>query len=120
MYIRHCPNGILPLSVLAPARLDLGLQVFSRVSINKAPDAREEFARAVLGWQQVLGCYALTGETDFLLHAFFTDMTAFSHFVLDVLLSHTAVLDAHSSFVLKEIKNTTSLPLGHLQPGYAP
>ena len=107
-------------ALLAPARLDLGLQVFIRVSINKAPDAREEFSRAVLGWQQVLGCYALTGETDFLLHAFFTDMTAFSHFVLDVLLSHTAVLDAHSSFVLKEIKNTTSLPLGHLQPGYAP
>ena len=106
-------------ALLAPARLDLGLQVFIRVSINKAPDAREEFAQAVHSWNEVLSCYALTGETDFLLHAFFTDMAAFSHFVLEVLLSHTCVLDARSSFVLKEIKNTTSLPLTHLQQGYS-
>ncbi|UOP05236.1 Lrp/AsnC family transcriptional regulator [Conchiformibius kuhniae] len=106
-------------ALLSPVRLDLGLQVFIRVAINKAPEARETFARAVQGWQQVLSCYALTGETDYLLHAFFTDMAAFSHFVLDVLLSHTCVADARSSFVLKEIKNTTALPLAHLQPNHS-
>jgi len=41
-------------------------------------------------------------------------MNAFSHFVLNVLLAQAGVLDAKSSFVLKEIKNTTSLPLVHL------
>ena len=65
-------------------------------------------------WQEVLSCFALTGEADYLLHAFFTDMNAFSHFVLNVLLAQAGVLDAKSSFVLKEIKNTTSLPLVHL------
>ena len=65
-------------------------------------------------WTEVLSCFALTGESDYLLHAFFTNMDAFSHFVLDVLLSHNCVLDAKSSFVLKEIKSTTALPLGHL------
>ncbi|MGN7039425.1 Lrp/AsnC ligand binding domain-containing protein, partial [Neisseria sp. P0003.S003] len=47
-------------------------------------------------------------------HAFFTDMNAFSNFFLDTLLSHPGVKDAQSSFVLKEIKNTTALPLVHL------
>lgn len=101
-------------ALLSPIKLELGLQAFIHVSIQKSPQSRSEFAHAVQQWSEVLSCYALTGETDYLLHAFFTDMNAFSHFVLNILLSHTCVLDAHSSFVLKEIKNTTSLPLNHL------
>lgn len=101
-------------ALLSATELDLGLQVFIRVSINKSPESREEFARAVHNWSEVLSCYALSGETDYLLHAFFTDMAAFSHFALNILLSHTCVLDARSSFVMKEIKNTTALPLEHL------
>lgn len=103
-------------ALLSPAVLGLGLQVFISVSIKKDLASREEFAQAVQSWQQVLSCFAMTGETDFLLHAFFTDMEAFSHFVLNVLLSHSCVLDARSSFVLSEIKNITSLPLNHLVP----
>ena len=99
---------------LSPVSLGLGLQAFIRVSISKAKDAREDFSKSVHDWPEVLSCFALTGETDYLLHAFFTDMNAFSHFVLDTLLSHHGVQDAQSSFVLKEIKNTTALPLVHL------
>lgn len=102
-------------ALLSPVALDLGLQVMIRVSTDKSPEARQEFETAVQTWREVLGCFALTGEADYLLHAFFTDMNAFSHFVLHVLLSHTCVQDAKSSFVLKEIKNTTSLPLNHLE-----
>ena len=102
-------------ALLSPVAVELGLQAFIRVSISKAKVAREEFSAAVQTWPEVLSCFALTGETDYLLHAFFTDMNAFSHFVLDTLLSHEGVQDAQSSFVLKEIKNTTALPLTHLQ-----
>jgi leucine-responsive regulatory protein len=101
-------------ALLSPQALKLGLQAFIRVSIDKSVAAREDFAQAVGLWPQVLSCFALTGETDYLLHAFFPDMTAFSHFVLDVLLSHPGVRDAKSSFVLDELKNTTALPLEHL------
>ena len=102
-------------ALLSPVAVELGLQAFIRVSISKAKVAREEFSAAVQTWPEVLSCFALTGETDYLLHAFFTDMNAFSHFVLDTLLSHEGVQDAQSSFVLKEIKNTTALPRTHLQ-----
>lgn len=101
-------------ALLSPVAVKLGLQAFIRVSIDKAVEARDDFSSAVQNWPEVLSCFALTGETDYLLHAFFTDMNAFSHFVLDTLLSHPGVQDAKSSFVLKEIKNTTALPLGHL------
>ena len=102
-------------ALLSPVAVQLGLQAFIRVSIDKASESREQFSNAVQSWPEVLSCFALTGETDYLLHTFFPNMNAFSHFVLDTLLSHPGVQDAKSSFVLKEIKNTTALPLGHLQ-----
>lgn len=111
-------NGIIRryAALLSPVSLGLGLQVMIRVTTDKSAQARVEFESAVQTWSEVLSCFALTGESDYLLHAFFTDMNAFSHFVLDVLLSHNCVLDAKSSFVLKEIKSTTALPLLHLAP----
>ena len=109
-------NGIIRryAALLSPVSLGLGLQVMIRVTTDKSAQARGEFEGAVRTWTEVLSCFALTGESDYLLHAFFTNMDAFSHFVLDVLHSHNCVLDAKSSFVLKEIKSTTALPLGHL------
>ena len=111
-------NGIIRryAALLSPVSLGLGLQVMIRVTTDKTAQSRGEFESAVQTWSEVLGCFALTGESDYLLHAFFTDMNAFSHFVLDVLLSHSCVLDAKSSFVLKEIKSPTALPLLHLAP----
>ena len=102
-------------ALVHPSTVALGLQVFIRVSVDKSTHLRDGFADSVRDWPQVLHCFALTGETDYLLHTFFPDMNAFSHFVLDTLLSHPGVQDAKSSFVLKELKNTTALPLGHLQ-----
>ena len=111
-------NGIIRryAALLSPVSLGLGLQVMIRVTTDKTAQSRGEFESAVQTWSEVLGCFALTGESDYLLHAFCTDRNAVSHFVLDVLLSHSCVLDAKSSFVLKEIKSTTALPLLHLAP----
>ena len=101
-------------ALLSPAAIELGLLAFIRVTLNKAGGGREKFDEAVQGWQEILSCFALTGETDYMLHAFFVDMEHFSHFVLEVLLNQEGVQDARSSFVLREVKKTTALPLNHL------
>lgn len=101
-------------ALLNPEAVGLGLEVMIRVSTAKQAAARAEFEDSVKRWTPVLACFALTGEADFLLHAFFTDMNAFSHFILNELLSLSCVQDVKSSFVLKEIKKSTALPLNHL------
>lgn len=101
-------------ALLNPCQIALGLQAFIRVRVNKNKKSRDEFNRAVQRWPQVLNCFALTGESDYILQAFFSDMNAFSHFVLETLLATPGVEDAKSSFVLKEIKSSTILPLEHL------
>lgn len=101
-------------ALLNPCQIALGLQAFIRVRVNKNKKSRNEFNRAVQRWPQVLNCFALTGESDYILQAFFSDMNAFSYFVLETLLATPGVEDAKSSFVLKEIKSSTILPLEHL------
>ncbi|WP_239352877.1 Lrp/AsnC family transcriptional regulator [Snodgrassella communis] len=101
-------------ALLDPCQIALGLQAFIRVRVNKNKKSRDEFNRAVQRWPQVLNCFALTGESDYILQAFFSDINAFSYFVLETLLATPGVEDAKSSFVLKEIKSSTILPLEHL------
>jgi Lrp/AsnC family leucine-responsive transcriptional regulator len=62
-------------------------------------------------WPEVVVCYAMTGEMDFLLRVHVEDMTHFSRFMMETLLRHPAVLDVKSSFALQRIKDTTALPL---------
>lgn len=109
-------SGILKAyaALLSPIGIGLDLQVFIRVATDQSPESRQAFSQAVCAWPHILSCYALTGESDYLLHAFFPDMSAFSHFILDELLALPCVQDAKSSFVLTEVKNTTQLPLTHL------
>ncbi len=67
-------------ALLSPVSLRLGLQVIIRVSTDKSAQSRQDFESAVHTWHEVLYCFALTGEADYLLHAFFTDMNAFFAF----------------------------------------
>jgi Lrp/AsnC family leucine-responsive transcriptional regulator len=102
-------------ALLDPWRVGLGLHAFVTVSLEKRGAAHaESFRRAVEGWPEVLDCYAMTGEMDYLLRVMVTDLEHFSRFVMDRLLKHEAVTDVKSSFVLQEIKHTTALPLNHL------
>jgi Lrp/AsnC family leucine-responsive transcriptional regulator len=102
-------------ALLDPWRVGLGLHAFVTVSLEKRGATHaESFRRAVEGWPEVLDCYAMTGEMDYLLRVMVTDLEHFSRFVLDRLLKHEAVINVKSSFVLQEIKHTTALPLSHL------
>jgi len=70
-----------------------------------------DFAQAVEHWPEVVACYAMTGEMDYLLRVHVEDMDHFSRFMMKTLLVHPAVADVKSSFALQRIKDTTALPL---------
>ncbi|MCP9758131.1 Lrp/AsnC family transcriptional regulator [Aquitalea sp. S1-19] len=101
-------------ALLDPACLGLGLHAFVRVKLEKRAGNLKSFIEAVQGWQEVVNCYAMTGDMDYLLQVYFQDLPHFSRFVMDQLLQHPGVEDVKSSFVLKDFKQTTALPLSHL------
>jgi len=99
-----------------PQAIGLGLQAFVRVQLTKHESvAVEHFVGLVNGWDEVVACYALTGDMDYLLHVFVTDLQDFSRFLLDRLLNAAGVADVNSSFVLRTVKRSAALPLAQLE-----
>ena len=110
-------------ALLDPDKLGLGLLAYVNVRLEKhseggaisqripATSPRFDFAQSVATWPEVVACYAMTGEMDFLLRVHVEDMDHFSRFMMSTLLRHPAVLDVKSSFALQRIKETTALPI---------
>lgn len=95
-----------------PQAVGLGLQAFVRVQLVKhEADVIERFVERVAGWDEVVACHALTGDMDYLLHVYVADLADFSRFLLDRLLNAAGVADVNSSFVLRTVKRSPSLPL---------
>jgi Lrp/AsnC family leucine-responsive transcriptional regulator len=80
-------------ALLDPDKLGLGLLAYVNVRLEKhsegAPNARVpatsprfEFAQAVAAWPEVVDCYAMTGDMDFLLRVHVEDMDHFSRFMM--------------------------------------
>jgi Lrp/AsnC family leucine-responsive transcriptional regulator len=98
-----------------PQSVGLGLQAFVRVQLAKHEHAAVEgFVKRVNGWDEVVACHALTGDMDYLLHVYVADLQDFSRFLLDHLLNASGVADVNSSFVLRTVKRSPSLPLSRL------
>src|ERR1700727_59769 len=99
-----------------PQAVGLGLQAFVRVQLSKhEAEAIERFVEHVNGWDEVVACHALTGDMDYLLHVHVADLKDFSRFLLDHLLNAAGVADVNSSFVLRTVKRSPSLPLTQLE-----
>lgn len=99
-------------ALLDPERLGLGLQAFVRVQLARHDaDAVAAFAAQVQAWDEVVACFALTGDMDYLLQVRVADLEHFSRFLLDRLLAQAGVADVNSSFVLRTVKASAGLPL---------
>ena len=99
-----------------PQAVGLGLQAFVRVQLVKhEAEAIERFVEHVNGWDEVVACHALTGDMDYLLHVYVADLKDFSRFLLDHLLNAAGVADVNSSFVLRTVKRSPSLPLRQME-----
>ena len=97
---------------LDPAQIGIGLQAFVRLQLARHDrEAIEAFVAALQGWDEVVTCHALTGDMDYLLHVAVADLEDFSRFLLDRLLSTSAVADVNTSFVLRAVKQAQGLPL---------
>jgi Lrp/AsnC family leucine-responsive transcriptional regulator len=99
-----------------PEAVGLGLQAFVRVQLTRhESEVIERFVERVNGWDEVVACYALTGDMDYLMHVYVADLQHFSRFLLDRLLNASGVADVNSSFVLRTVKRAGALPLMQLE-----
>ena len=96
-------------------RIGLDLLAYVTVKLEKRGKMpMDEFRARVQTWPEVLACYAMTGDMDYLLRVHVEDLEHFSRLVMNQLLKQPGVVDVKSSFALDRIKETTALPLQHL------
>lgn len=103
--------------LLNPSRLDLKLTALIQISMDRhTPDRFEAFERIVSGYPEVVECLLITGQSgDYQLKVIVPDMEYYQEFLLNKITRIEGVSDVHSSFMLREVINTTALPLDHIK-----
>lgn len=102
-------------AVVDPAHLGLSVQAFVQVKLERHTDENvAQFRRELDALDEIVACYATTGEHDFLLQVITADLEALSNIVLRKLLKIPSVRDVHSTVVLETIKRSMRIPVSHL------
>lgn len=105
-------------ALLDPQAIGLQILIFSHVKLStQGRDAISQFDRAVRELPEVLECYTLMGEWDFLLRVVTRDIKAYEAFFLDHLSKLPYVQSVVSSIALSAVKQTTELPLASMAHG---
>ena len=99
-------------TVLEPTAIGLKVCVFVNVTLSKHGEGSvKDFAEKVILVPQVLDCYLMTGDSDFLLRVAVRDIEDFENFLNEFLLPIPGIDQVKSSFALKQYKNSKSLPI---------
>jgi Lrp/AsnC family leucine-responsive transcriptional regulator len=104
-------------AIVDPKRAGQAIQAIVQIKLEQHSDEIvERFKRMLLERPEVLACYTMTGEMDFLLHVIVRDIEALSDFTLRRLLRVAGVRDVKSSIVLETVKRSLVIPLEDLAP----
>lgn len=107
-------SGLLKGAVrlLDPQRIGYGVNVMCSIRLRShARDVRRQFEQLVQDRPEILECFSMSGEWDYLLRIVASDVAGYERFLMDFLLDHPAVGGASSHFALSMPKYTTALPV---------
>lgn len=99
-------------ALLDPKLLGLHLNVFISVSLKQqSREALEAFEARVCAREEVMECYLMTGDADYLLRVALPDIESLERFILEHISPIPQVEKIRSSFALKQVRYKTALPL---------
>jgi Lrp/AsnC family transcriptional regulator len=101
-------------SLLDPARINLGVTVFVSVRTSEhTPQWLERFAKGVADIPEVMEVYRMSGDVDYLLRVVVPDIAGYDK-VYKKLIKAANLHDVSSSFAMECLKHTTALPLDYI------
>jgi Lrp/AsnC family transcriptional regulator len=107
-------EGVLGRTVrLANAEL-LGrsVNVLCQVRMSRQTvEARAQFEEFIQARPEIVECYAMSGEWDYLLRIAVEDVADYDRFIMRGVLAHPSVANAASNFALRQVKYTTEIPI---------
>jgi DNA-binding Lrp family transcriptional regulator len=95
-----------------PKAVGLGLSVFINISLKEqSRESLAEFERRIAEHDEVMECYLMTGDSDYLIRVAVADIAALERFILEQLTPIPGIEKIRSSFALKQVRYKTALPL---------
>lgn len=106
-------SGIIrrKVALLNAEMLGLPVSVFAQVKTDQhTSEWADRFSTAMAELPEVVDCYRMAGDFDYLLRVVVSDIAAYDRFYKD-LIRHTGISDIVSYFAMEQIKSTTQLPI---------
>jgi Lrp/AsnC family leucine-responsive transcriptional regulator len=102
-------------ALLNPQSLGLSVSVFIQITLEKqAKEKLDQFESAIRKRSEVMECYLMTGESDYLLRVLVPDVKALEQFIMNELTRIPGIANIRSSVALKQVKYETALPLSNV------
>ena len=99
-------------ALLNPNTVDRDVTVFVQISLDLQVGGRlDSFEHQIMQRPEVLECYLMTGDSDYLLRVVVPDVAAYERFLKEALTRVEGVVGIKSSFALRQVKYSTALPL---------
>ena len=99
-------------SLVDSLKVGLKLSVFINVTLERQVEsALERFEESIKSRPEVMECYLMTGESDYLIRVVVADIQVLEDFILNFLSKIPGIGNIKSSFALKQVKYKTALPL---------
>jgi DNA-binding Lrp family transcriptional regulator len=99
-------------AIANPAALGLDLNVFINISLKtQSKESLADFERRIGEHDEVMECYLMTGDSDYLIRVAVANIAALEKFILEQLTPIPGIEKIRSSFALKRVRYKTALPL---------
>lgn len=99
-------------TLLNPQKIGLGMNVFIHITLERQTETElSAFEAAMRDNPDVMECYLMTGDSDYLVRVAMPDLPSLEHFIVARLSTTPGVANIRSSFTLKQVKYQTAFPL---------
>jgi Lrp/AsnC family leucine-responsive transcriptional regulator/Lrp/AsnC family transcriptional regulator len=107
-------NGYIKkyIALIDAEKLNYGLIVFCNIKLKQHDKSiGHQFVSDIMRLKEVVECYNISGDFDFLLKVYAKDMKHYQDFVFNKLGSVKSIGSTHSTFVMSENKNSYNINL---------
>lgn len=99
-------------ALLDQEKVGLPVSVFISIKLERQREgALDKFEAEIKNYDEVLECYLMTGQRDYLLRVVAQDLRSYERFLKEKLTRIDGVASIESSFALSQVKYTNSLPI---------
>jgi Lrp/AsnC family leucine-responsive transcriptional regulator len=107
-------NGVIKdyVALLDQERVNKEFVAFCHIKlVQHSQEYVVKFERQVTRLEEVLECYHISGDYDYILKVVVSDMAEFRTFMVEKLTNIDHIGSTHSMFMINEVKHTTQIPL---------